>query len=339
MQNLAMKKLQFSLILFSLLGAAFVQAQVTTTSVGFVSTSVTANVGGAGTDITYSPALNGTPAFQGTIASIPSSSSLQISGSPGWTDNQYASSYYALIASGNREGVWAQISANTTDTLSLTFFVGNLGSVAGDQVVVGDSVKIFPFWTLGTLLPDGPVPNGTVALLYDRSQAGVNKSASNVYTLFTGFGWYSGPTNGNGQIIYPDESLVIRVPAGQTVNLTTTGTVPMNKIRTLLQNISGGQDQDIRITTGCPTPVALGTFLNNGSPATGDIVLIFDDTAQGINKSASATATYYSGFGWYNGPTLMDTYQIQPTQGIVYRKAAANSSTDVTNSFKPSYLP
>lgn len=333
-----MKKLQISLLALSLTAGAL-QAQVTTEPVGFVSAAASASAGGSGTDVTFSPALNSASAFQGTIASLPTSSSLQVSGSPGWTTNQYANGYFALISSGNREGLWAQITANTTDTLTLTFYVGNFGSVTGDQVLAGDSVKIIPFWTLGTLLPDGNVPNGTVVLLYDRSQSGINRSASNVYTMYTGYGWYAGPTNGNSQIIYPDESFVIRVPAGQSLNLSTTGTVPMSKIRTVLQNVTAGQDQDIRITTGCPVPIALGTFLNNGTPATGDIVLIFDNTTQGINKSASATATYYSGYGWYSGPTDMSNYQIQPTQGIVYRKAGTNSANNVTNSFKPSYQP
>lgn len=334
-----MKKLQISLTALSLLAATLAQAQVTTDPVGFVSNSVTATGGGSGTDITYSPVLTGASAFQGTIAAIPTSSSLQISGTPGWTANQYATGYYVLIASGNREGMWAQISANTSDTLSLTFFVGNLGTVTGDQVVVGDSIKIIPFWTLGTLLPDGPVQNGTIALVYDRSQSGINLAASTAYTLYTGYGWYSGPTNGNSQIIYPDESLVIRVPAGQTLNLSVTGCVPVNKIRTVFQNVTASQDQDIRTTTGCPIPVALGTFLNNGAPSAGDIVLIFDDTAQGINKAATFAATYYVGYGWYSGPTDLNNYQIQPTQGIVYRKAGANSSTNVTNVFTPSYHP
>lgn len=334
-----MKKLTFSLIMCALLGAVAHAQQVTTDPVGFVSTSVSATAGGAGNDVTYSPPLNGTPAFQGTIAAIPTSSSLQISGTPGWTPNQYATGYYVLISSGNREGLWAQVSANTTDTLSLTFYVGNLGSVSGDQVAVGDTVKIIPFWTLGTLLPDGQAPNSTSVLLYDRSASGINRSASIIYTMYTGYGWYSGATNGNGQIIYPDESFVIRVPAGQTLNLAVTGAVPMKKIYTLFQNIAAGQDQDIRITTGCPVPVSLGSFLNNGAPSGGDVVLIFDDTTQGINKSASFIATYYAGYGWYSGATDMSNYQIQPAQGIVYRKAAANSSSDVTNTFKPTYQP
>ncbi|OYW27991.1 MAG: hypothetical protein B7Z47_06195 [Chthoniobacter sp. 12-60-6] len=323
MPHLAMKKLQISFILLSLLSVtAKAQTTVNSDPVGFVSTSVTANAGGSGTDITFSPSLNNSPAFQGTITAIPSASSLQISGTPGWTANQYATGYYVLIASGNREGLWAQISANTTDTL-----------------VVGDSVKIIPFWTLGTLLPDGPIPDGIVALLYDRSQSGINKSASNIYTMYTGYGWYSGSTNGNGQIIYPDESLVIRVPAGQTLSLAATGAVPMNKIRTLLQNVTAGQDQDIRITTGCPVPVSLGSFLNNGAPSGGDVVLLFDDSIQGINKSASVIATYYVGYGWYSGSTDLTNYQIQPSQGIVYRKAAANSSSSVANIFKPTFQP
>ena len=320
----------------TLLGSvsSFGQSTATSDPVGFVNKS-----GTAATDVTFSPTLQRAAAFVGTIAEITSPSVIKVSGTPNWAVNSFATTHYALVGSGDREGLFAEISANTADSLTLTYVVGNLGSVLGDKVNVGDQIKVIPFWTLSALLPDGQVPDGTIALLYDRSQSGINRAASHIYTMFSGFGWYDGPTEGNAQTIYPDESIVIRVPVGQTLNLSHVGTVPMDRIRTALQNVTPGQDQDIRITTGTPIPVTLASFLNPGAPADGDIVLIFDDSAPGINKAASFVVTYYNGFGWYDGPTDMNGHQLQPGQGIVYRKAGANSANTLYVTFKPSYQP
>lgn len=336
----AMKiKLLSPLFAVALMGAGSIFAQTQTTAttdpVGFVSNTVPAN-----SDATVSPALQRTAAYVGTVGTLVDTDTITVGGtSPGWTTDQFKNTHYLLIGSGDREGLFAEIVGNTADSLDVVFFVGNFGTVVGDKVNVGDQVKIIPFWTLGTLLPDGAVADGTTVLLYNRGQAGINKSASVIYTMFAGFGWFDGPNNGNSQVIYPDESFVVRAPAGQSVTLTQTGAVPMDKIRTLLVNPAPGQDQDIRVTSGVPVAATLGSIFNPGAAGDGDTVLVFNDAASGQNKSATNVITYFNGFGWFDGPTDMSNLQLQPGQGLIYRKAGANSSQQVVVSFKPSYQP
>lgn len=307
---------------------------VETDPVGFTSKTIPAN-----SDATYSASLQRTSVFTGSIQTVIDADTIQVTGTPGWTANQFSNTHFVLIGSGPREGMFAEIVGNTATSLDLIFFVGNLGTVSGDNVVAGNEVKIIPFWTLSTLLPSANIPDGTQVLLYNRTQSGVNKSSSNVYTFYTGFGWYDGPTEGNSQVIYPDESFVIRAPSTQSVTISQVGSVPMDKFRTLLINPVAAQDQDIRVTTGSPIPVALSQVFSPGAAGNGDSVLVFDDSATGQNKSASQVITYYNGFGWYDGPNDMNSLLIQPSQGLVYRKAGSNSSNQVTVSYKPSYQP
>lgn len=335
-----MKKLPLS-ILSALALASATQAQTTVSSdpVGFVSKTIPAN-----SDATLSAAVSRPSVFAGSILSIPSSSTIQISGNPGWTVNQFVSpSHYCLITSGARAGMFATITANSADTLTLGFVNQDLGTVTGDKVLSGDSVKIIPYWTLSTLLPDatkagGSIPDQSTVLLFSRNQTGINRSASHVFTLFATFGWYDGGTLSDSQIIYPDESFILRSPAASPITVTQTGNVLMSPFQTNLDNETPNSDQDIRITTGVPVPVALKTFMNLGSPADLDSVLVFDDAASGQNKSATNVFTYYSGFGWYDGGTNVDNYQIQPGQGIIYRKLGSHTNSLVI-SFKPSYQP
>lgn len=320
------------------IGASFpmLQAQVVSTApVGFVSKTVPSN-----SDATYAPAFQPAAAYVGAVGTLVDGDTISVAGtSPGWATDQFKFTHYLLIGSGDREGIFAEIVGNSANTIDVVFFVGNFGTQEGDRVETGDEIKVVPYWTLGTLLPDGSVPNGTKVLLYNRTEGGVNKAASTIYTTFTGFGWYNGPTNGNSQVIYPDESFIIRAPVGESVNLTQTGSVPMDKIRTLLISATPGQDMDIRVTSGVPVPTPLGEIFNPGAAGNGDKVLVFDESASGQNKSAATIITYFHGFGWYNGPTNLSGLEIQPGQGLLYRKAAANSGSDVSVNFKPSYQP
>lgn len=313
------------------------QAQTTTEPVGFVSKTIPAN-----SDATFAPAVQRAAAFVGTVGAIVDADTIEVGGtSPAWTTNQFVSSgaYYVIFGSGDREGLFAHISANSANRLDLSFLTQDLGTVTGDRVNVGDQIKIIPYWTLGTLLPDGAVADGTTVFLYSKNQTGINRSASAIFIMYAGFGWYDGPTDGNNQIIYPDESIIVRAPASGAVSVTSTGTVPMDKVRSVLENETPGQDQDIRVTSGVPVPIALSTMFNPGAAGDGDIVLIFNDASAGQNKSAIATVTYYNGFGWYDGPTDMNSYMVQPTQGLIYRKLGTHSATPVVVSYKPSYQP
>jgi uncharacterized protein (TIGR02597 family) len=336
-----MKKLPLS-ILSALALASATQAQTTVNSdpVGFVSKTVPAN-----SDATLSASVSRPAAYTGAIASLPDASTIQVSGTPGWTVNNFVTSgsHYCLIASGARAGMFATITANSSNTVTLAFVNQDLGSTTGDKVLPGDTIKIIPYWTLSTLLPDatkpgGFVPNQSTVLLFSRDQAGSNQSASHVYTLYSTFGWYDGGTLSDNQIVYPDESFIVRSPSGAAVPIVQTGVVPMSPFRTVLNNETPNVDQDTRITTGVPVPVALKTFMDVGALGDQDKVLIFDDAAVGKNKSATSVFTYYAGFGWYDGGTNVDNYQIQPSQGIIYRKLGSNTNPLLVT-YKPSYQP
>lgn len=312
--------------------AATLQA-VETEPVGYVTTTVPANSDGI-----VSPALHRAPVFSGKIASVDDADSVTLTGASFTTDQYAGGGYYLLVSSGDREGMWAVIDSNDADTTNLTFVTEDLGSQAGDKVLAGDSVSIIPFWTPSTLIPDGSAPENTQLLVFSRNEPGINLSASGTYTYFDGFGWYSGPTDFSDTPIYPDESVIVRNVSGSPINVVQSGNVPMSAFRTVLSHVSTGVQQDIRLTSGLPSPITLSELADPGAAGDGDQILIFDSAQTGQNKSASITATYFDGFGWYSGPTDLNTHTINPGEGFIYRKAASNSG-DVVVDLKPSYQP
>ena len=323
--------------------ALFVSSQLaaesdSTNPVGYITLTVKAS-----SDAVVAASMARASSYVGTVASVDDSDTITLSGSPGFTVDEYApadedgnNSYYVQFTSGDREGLWAIIDGNGSSSLDLTFVTQDLGSDEGDQVLSGDTVAIVPFWTPATLFPDADVVDGSELLVFSRTVAGINLSASSVYVSYDGYGWYNGGTYVDHLPIYPDESMIFRNKSGEDQKLTQAGQVPMATFRTVLSLVSSETQQDIRLTAGLPVSVALQDFADLGASGDGDQILIFDNTLAGENKSASKVVTYYDGYGWYDGGTEMNTYEIDPGQGIVYRKKGANAS-DAVVKFKPSY--
>lgn len=300
--------------------------------VGYVS-----NLAKSGSDTTISPVLQQTAITRGEILEIPATNQLKIKNAS-WTVDEFGIRInYVKINSGDREGVWATITGNTTDTLTVEFVVQDFGDTVGDRVVIGDTIEIIPFWTLGTFISTSNLPDGSKALFFSTSEPGSNQSATSIFTYYEGFGWYKGSNNVDGTRIFPDESFLLRLPVGANdFEMTQTGNVSNSKFRAVLDNVKAS-DQDIRFTTGTPVPVALGDFMNLGAAADGDKVLIFDNAEVSQNKSAISILTYYNGFGWYKGSTDANATELNPGQGFVYRKAAANANEPIVIEYKPTY--
>ena len=318
--------------------SGFAQASVATDPVGYVTVTVEAN-----SDAVVSAVMSRPSVFTGTIASVDDADTVTLSDSPGFSTDEFAptdlsgnNSYYVKLTSGDREGLWAIISGNTTSSLDLTFVTQNLGSVENDKVQAGDTVEIIPCWTPATLFPEANISNLSELLVFSRTVAGINLSASATYVCYDGFGWYNGGTLVDNLPIYPDESLIFRNKSVSPQQLTQAGVVPMAAFRTVLALVDDGIMQDIRLTSGLPVNVTLQELADLGADGDGDQILIFDNTLAGENKSASITATYYNGFGWYNGGTPMNSYVLTPGEGIVYRKQGANTS-EVVLDIKPTY--
>jgi len=181
---------------------------VATDPVGYVTLTVEAY-----SDAVVSPVMARPASFVGTISSVDDEDTITLSGTPNFTVDEFApsdssgnNSFYVQFTSGDREGLWAIVSANTSSSLDLTFVNQDLGSVVGDQVLAGDGVEIIPFWTPATLFPDADVANLSELLVFSRTVAGINLSASATYVSFDTFGWYNGGTLVDNLPIYPDES-------------------------------------------------------------------------------------------------------------------------------------
>lgn len=312
------------------------------------------------------------PGNSDTIVSIPftrpiaaaglvqtaSGTSIQASGSPGWTADQFVYSagtqtntYYLLMRSGVKEGYAYTVTANTASAFTLDLSNADLSSISA-----GDRFAIIPYWTLGSVFPGGAGVNAspslgsrsTEILLPDLSGNGINLSPVKTYFFHSGF-WKQfsqGLANKNDDVLLTDSYFTVRhnVSTGTTIVtqgnvLTTKWTVP------LATQSSGRQDNPVAI----PRPVSVslidsGLISSGGfsaSPSLGsrtDELLVFDGTAIGKNKSPSATYFYYNNAWRKFGAGLTDfgtDLIFTPGTGVIIRKGASVSSTAWLNS--PTY--
>ena len=329
-----MKKLQFSLILFSLLGAAVAQAQVTTTPVGFNTVTALDN-----SDTRFSAPLQRTAAFQGLVQSV-AGNVITVQGLPGWTLNQFvyvsgtqSNTYYASIRSGNKVGMFYTVTANDADSGTAnvtTFTVDPAGDTltGASGIVTGDSFSIIPYWTFGTLFPAGQglAPASTVAgsgnltqiLVISPSSVGTNLSATSIYYYYPGNGsnFVAGWRKVGGgftsikddDILLPDSPIIVRQNnVGSNAAIVTTGSVPQSSRANIIGTLQSNTAQDnwvsiempVAITLAQSNLVASGAFTSATTVAGtgGDQLFVFDDTTAGQNKSASAIYYYYPGNG------------------------------------------
>jgi len=305
-------------------------AQDATDPVGVITLNVQ-----PGSDAALSAPLHRAADFSGVVSVVDSSSVITVGGTPGWNVDTFASSHYLFVNNGDMEGAFAVVSANSADSVTLSFVSENLnlGQVGG--LNVGDRISLIPFWTLGTLYPEDSVPDGTRILLYDRTVVGVNLSSAQSFTYFTGFGWFAGANPGENHPIYPDESYLIRAPASEGIEIALTGSVNVSDFRLALDSVDPGTTQDIRLTSSLPVPVELGSIFGEDGVTDGDRVLFFDNALSGVNKSSSTSAVYFAGFGWFAGATDMNEYMIQPGKGFIYRKNGTNPADVVARVGSP----
>ncbi len=126
---------------------------VVTDPVGFTTTSLVTN-----SDTLVATPFTRPQSFVGTVASA-SGNILTISGSPGWTTNQFVyvqgtqpNRYYALLGAAGtanpKEGHKYTITANAASTLTVDTTADDLTGVPANTQVV-----IIPYWTPATLFP------------------------------------------------------------------------------------------------------------------------------------------------------------------------------------------
>lgn len=279
-----------------------------TDPVGAVSTPILAN-----SDTLVVVPVQSQVAYAGVasaVSVIGSDLQIDLSVSPGWTNNQFQSLYFVRFTSGAKAGSYFTVSANTAQSLLVS---SDGGSLSG--VVAGDKFDLCKYWTLNTLLPYNDaaknpltVSGGTGALarrsqviIPDNSFSGINLPAAGTY-YFTSGGWRKvGDTVAfyNDTILLPDEHFIIRQPAAVTLDtsLTMVGGVNVDTLVVpMATRVAGAQDNALGFARPADVSLAASGLASGfvasagtGALARRDQLLVFDNSIRGFNKSAART--------------------------------------------------
>lgn len=261
---------------------------------------------------------------------------------------------FVLVLGGTLEGAVLPVTAQAGPVLTVTagaYDLAQLQTVTADGA--GTPVAVVPYWTLDTLFPAGAGINvstsasnrATEILVFDDTVAGINLSAAATFFYFAGngnkpAGWYKvGDTAApkGGQRLDPASYFIVRHKVATATTLLVTGGVQMAGYRVPLWLRAAGGAQDNLVSLPAVAPVSLadsglvgsGAFRASASASNRtDELMVFDNTAVGQNKSASATYFYFAGnetkpAGWYRvGDTAhtSDAVQLRPGEGFVIRK-------------------
>ncbi|WP_169334322.1 TIGR02597 family protein [Rubritalea marina] len=283
-----------------------------------------------------------TSAVSGSATEDGTTATFTLNGITGLTTDQYATYYYVRFTGGTLDGNFYQITANGSDNVTI-----ELNGDAATDISDTDTLKVYKFWTLGTLFPqatqDTIVESAsnrlsarrTEVLIPDNSTEGVNRSAGSVHFLKS-TGWADASDNGDSdnKLLWPDSYIIIRHPVAVSTSTTYTasGTVDTNSqiVIPLSTRTTGAQDNYVAVPR--PVDVALnnlnlyesGAFVaSTSSRLSGrrDELHIFDNTAGSLNKSASKIF-YHDGTNWIDSSdkSTADTDTIKASEGIIIRK-------------------
>ena len=325
-----------SLLALALLapGALFAQTTAKTTPVGYV----TLAPGGvpANSDVFLSAPLDNPAKFVGTVSSITAGNEINVSGVPGFTGVQwYELPHVVKIKSGSKNGFYALITSNDSDTLTISLPAGQ--NLTG--VTAGDSVEIQQAWTASSFFSGTTIPADTELYFYTGTTAGFNIAADFLF-VNDGSGWLDGVSGApSNPIIYPGEAFILRnVTASPIPEIVVNGVVPVSGLTNVVKNFAAGQ-QDLPF--GIYSPVNQ-TLVQSGLTAIAvpdDEIYFYDNTASGVNKAASS-AIVFDGTDWLDtvsGAPTSPTFVIKAGEGFFYRRAAGSPEASWTIS--PSYIP
>ena len=312
----------FSLGLILLASLGFAQS-VVTDPVGFTTTSCLSN-----SDTLVSIPFTRPQAFVGSVASI-AGSTLTVTGSPGWTTNQFVyaqgsqpNHYYLLVGpaatTNPKEGHTYPITANAASAFTVDTTNDDLTGIPTNAQVI-----IIPYWTLATVFPASDSGVSFTATTFTRTiqteilipnynATGINPSAAAVYFFSNNV---NGSTNNIGWRIvgdnFTDHGDDVLIPDGYMTirNLNNAPTLPLTAVGGVLTknlavpeltNAASARDNSVSMVR--PVNVALNS--TGLDPADGSFVattltrslqdqlFVYDNSTVALNKSPSAIYIY-----------------------------------------------
>jgi uncharacterized protein (TIGR02597 family) len=347
-------KLAASLAVF-IASAGLLKAQTAVTDpVGFLNVTLTGS-----SDTLVSIPFTRPAEFVGQVASV-SGSVITISGTPGWTVNQFAyvsgtqpKTYYAILgnnpSTNPKEGRLFTVVANGTGSLTL-----NLNGEDISGVAASTPVSVIPYWTLATVFPatsastsfitSSLVSKKTEIYMPNFSGTGINLTAAKVYFFYNNAWRQSGRASSESHdddVILPGTYFKVRQNSGTSTSLVMSGAVAMGKYAFGLATLATG-NQDNYLSTGRPVDMTLNQLGLTGSAGAftvttslvskKDLLLVYDNSVARFNKTSSATYYYYNSAWRKNGAASSydaGSEVIPAGSGFEIRKSTSNGATAV----------
>jgi uncharacterized protein (TIGR02597 family) len=309
--------------------------EAVTNPVGVIQKSALGN-----SDTIISIPLKRPAVFNGVIASI-SGAVLTAEGSPGWSANEWAGTYYAFARNGGAEGGYGSIVSNTANSITFEDSLDDSG------LVLGDSFSIHPYWTLGTLFPDGAgvnvslnhVERSTEIFIPNAGGNGINLGAEAIYYYFDGAFRKVGAdltASFDDAILIPDSYFILRNNISTSTTVTFTGEVVMSNLS--LPLVATDQPQDNVIGLQRPIEMTLDESGLGAALLNGDQLLVWNDAEAQFNRTvADATVYTWNGASWSGGTAGGADEVFTPGRGVLIRRAATGALTEVDWSNTPNY--
>ena len=302
-----------------------------------------------GSDTIVAAPLTKAPVFQGAVSTR---NGFTISSTGASFGNLTSLPHYVQPTSGSQAGMIFDVASNTADTITL---VDN--GVEPSGLNASAQFKVVPYWTLGELFPASgqgvsftasantlPTGRRTQILFPNTTGTGINRAPSTTFFFVTNTFWRStaaANTDANNTPILPDSYLIVRNPtnAQSGLKLTIVGSVSTNPMTVQLDRTASGPN-DNYVSLGRPVDITLdnlglissGAFtpsLNTLPTGRRDQLLVFNNSAIGINKAPSTTYYYVTNAGWRStatGNTDVGNTVIPAAVGYVIRKATNGTS-------------
>lgn len=247
----------------------------------------------------------------------------------GWTNGALATPAYPYavrLMTGSGEGASLGVSANTTDTLTLT---GRDLMQLG--VFEGDAFQLIPVDTLNTLFGSDTFLGGASAADADIITLGSTVQLSYYYnTTLSRWVRTTGPTSDRGNTPIPLDSVigVTRKAAGFALRVI--GRVPETKVNMLVANAGSTYTH-----TGYPQDISIGSLaLQNRLPGWVSAATAADADMLAVNSGGTWLYYFHNGTNWQRttGPaTNRDSIVITAGTAIqLFKRGSASGSSNFT---------
>lgn len=291
------------------------------------------------------------PAAGGGLVQGAAGSVITAQGTTGWAAHQFeyvagtqADTFYVLVLSGTLEGASYRITGNTATTVTVDAQGDNLSALAA-----GTRFAVIPYWTLGTLFPQGRGVNASVAgqahasevFFPDVNAAVINPAPARTF-FFQDGRWMEGEAIADDVVIPPSIHLTVRHNVAAATELLCAGEVITTKLRVpIVAKAAAKHDNFLGLQRPNNVTLAASELITSGafqaSPSVGvhtDELLVFNNATVQKNKSAAAIYFYWNN-AWRKtgaGAATFDATQIfTPGTGFIIRKNAGASSPIWTN--------